>query len=112
MLRDAAFDGEHTEFYQLSQGLEVEYDQKTHSFLKFNFGGEPMDDEKVYTVGLQHFHYLNMEDSFGIKIDELKKNHKDRVVSTSCTQIIEEALLASQHQNAKGEGRLILHLNK
>jgi len=34
------------------------------------------------------------------------------VVSTSCTQIIEEALLASQHQNAKGEGRLILHLNK
>ena len=45
-------------------------------------------------------------------LDELKKNHKDRVVSTSCTQIIEEALLASQHQNAKGEGRLILHLNK
>ena len=112
MCRDEAFRGDHTEFYQLSAGLEVEYDQKTHSFKKFNFNGEPMDDEKVYTLGLQHFHYLNMDDSFGISLKELQKNHKDRVISTSCTQIIEESLLAGQHQNAKGEGRLILHLVK
>ncbi len=112
MCRDEAFRGEHTEFYQLSAGLEVEYNQKSHSFTKFNFDGEPMDDEAVYTVGLQHFHYLNLEDSFGVTLKELQKNHKDRVISTSCTQIIEESLLAGQHQNAKGEGRLVLHLNK
>ena len=112
MCRDEAFRGEHTEFYQLSAGLEVEYNQKSHSFTKFNFNGEPMDDEAVYTVGLQHFHYLNLEDSFGVTLKELQKNHKDRVISTSCTQIIEESLLAGQHQNAKGEGRLVLHLNK
>ena len=111
MLRDEALGGAHTEFYQLSKGLVVEYDQPTHSFLRFDFEGEPVDDERVYTVGLQHFHYLNMAESFDVTIDELRANHPDRVVSTSCTQIIEEALSASQHQNASGKGRLILHLS-
>ena len=110
MLRDEAFAGEHTEFYQLSRGLEVEYDQATHSFLRFNFNGEPLDDEKVYTLGLQHYHYLNLEDSFDVTLEELRKNHPDRMVSTSCTQIIEEVLTNGQHQDASGEGRLILHL--
>ncbi|MBR5641405.1 MAG: bifunctional metallophosphatase/5'-nucleotidase [Firmicutes bacterium] len=112
MLRDEAFAGEHTEFYQLSKGLVVEYDQATHSFLRFDFEGEPIDEERVFTVGLQHFHYINMKDSFDVTLEELKANHPDRVVSTSCTQIIEEALQSGTHQNATGEGRLILHLNK
>ncbi|MCR5324621.1 MAG: bifunctional metallophosphatase/5'-nucleotidase [Lachnospiraceae bacterium] len=110
MLRDGVFAGEHCEFYQLSHGLEVEYDQATHSYLKFDLDGEPVDDEKVYTLGLQHYHFLNLQDSFGISLEEIEKNHKQRMVATSCTQIIEEALLTGQHQNAKGEGRLILHL--
>ena len=109
-LRDEALAGAHTEFYQLSHGLVVEYDQATHSFVRFDFEGEPVDDERVYSVGLQHFHYTNLEDSFDLTLDELKANHADRIVSTSCTQIIEEMLLAGQHQNATGEGRLILHL--
>ncbi len=110
MLRDEAFAGEHTEFYQLSRGLEVEYDQATHSLLRFNFEGAPVDKERVFSVGLQHFHYLNMVDSFDISLAELRRNHLDRMLATSCTQIIEEVLLSGQHQNASGEGRLILHL--
>ena len=109
-LRDEALAGEHTEFYQLSHGLVVEYDQATHSFLRFDFEGEPIDDDRVFSVGLQHFHYTNLEDSFGLTHDELKANHADRVVSTSCTQVIEEVLLVGQRQNVAGEGRLILHL--
>ena len=111
MLRDEALGGAHTEFYQLSHGLVMEYEQPTHSFLRFDFEGEPVDDERVFTVGLQHFHYLNMKESFDVSLDELRANHADRVISTSCTQIIEEALSATQHQNASGKGRLILHLN-
>ena len=110
MLRDGVFAGEHCEFYQLSKGLLVEYDQATHSYLRFEFEGEPVEDDKVYTVGLQHFHFLNIEKSFDTKLEDVEKNHKSRMVATSCTQIIEEALITGQHQNAKGEGRLILHL--
>ena len=109
-LRDEVWEGAHSEFYQYSKGLEIEYDQATHSFLKFNFEGEPVKDDQVFTVGLQHFHYLNMKDSFDITVNELRKNRRDRVISTSCTQVIEEALQVGQHQNAEGKGRLILHL--
>ena len=110
MLRDEVWEGAHCEFYQLSRGLLVEYDQATHSFLRFEFEGEPVDDDKVFSLGLQHFHFLNMKDSFDITPEELRKNHSIRVISTSCTQVIEEALQAGQHQNAEGKGRLILHL--
>ena len=37
MLRDETFDGGHTEFYQLSEGLYLEYDRKTHKIDKFTF---------------------------------------------------------------------------
>ena len=111
MLRDESFkEGAHTEFYQISKGLEIEYDQASHSYLKFDFEGAPVGDEQVFTVGLQHFHFINLADSFDLKIEDLRKNRKDRIVSTSCTQIIEEALSVGQHQDAKGYGRLILHL--
>jgi 5'-nucleotidase len=110
MLRDGVFAGEHCEFFQFSKGFVVEYDQATHSILRFELDDEPIADDRVLTVGLQHFFYLNLKGCFDITLDELKKNHMPRVVSTSCTQIIEEALLLGQHQNAKGEGRLILHL--
>ncbi len=109
-LRDEVWEGAHSEFYQYSKGLEIEYDQATHSFLKFNFEGEPVKDDQVFTVGLQHFHYLNMKDYFDITVKELRTNRRDRVISTSCTQVIEEALQVGQHQNAEGKGRLILHL--
>ncbi|MCR4728667.1 MAG: bifunctional metallophosphatase/5'-nucleotidase [Lachnospiraceae bacterium] len=112
MLREEALAGNHCEFYQLSKGMFVEYDRESHSFIRFEFNEEPVDDEKIFTLGLQHFHFLNIEDSFGITLKELQENHKDRVVSTSCTQIIEESLLSTQHQNAKGEGRLIVHRKK
>ena len=109
MLRDEALAGAHTEFYQLSRGLEVEYDQKTHSFIKFNFEGEPVADDRIFTVGLQQFHYKNIEDSFDLTLDEVRENHMDRVVASSCLQIIEETLINGTHQNAKGTGRLIIH---
>ena len=110
VFRDETWAGEHTEFYQLSHGLEVEYDQKSHSFLKFNLDGAPIDESKIYSVGLQHYHYLNMADSFGLDLKELQKNHMDRVVSTSTTDIIEERLLAEQHKTAEVEGRIVVHL--
>ncbi len=110
MLRDEALAGEHTEFYQLSEGLEVEYDQKSHSFLKFNFNGEPIDDNKIYSVGLEQFHYTNTKDSFDLEVADLDKNRTSRQICTSCAGVLEELLQKGQHQDAMGKGRLIIHL--
>ena len=47
---------------------------------RFDFEGEPVDDERIFTVGLQHYHYLNSLYSFGITVEELNKNHPMRTI--------------------------------
>lgn len=111
MLRDDTFTGDHNEFYQLSEGLVVEYDQATHSYIKFEFEGQEVDDDRIFRIGLQHYHYLNMKESFDIDIEELRKNHMDREISTSCAQILEEMLTKQHHLDAPKMGRLIIHLD-
>ena len=110
MLRDEALEGAHTEFYQLSKGLEVEYDQNTHEFLKFDYEGEPIDEDRVFTVGLEEFHFRNTLDGFDLSSEDLEKNHSSREIATASAKILEEYLQKGQHQNAKGKGRLIIHL--
>ena len=112
MLRDESMAGEHTEFYQVSHGLKFEYDQKTHSLLKLDFECEPVDDERIYTIGLQDFHYKNLKDSFDLDHDEIDKNHPQREIATSCVQILEERLQKGQHQDAKIEGRMVIHMTE
>ena len=109
VLRDEALAGAHTEFYQLSKGLLVEYDQKTHEFIRFEFEGKPIEDNKLYSIGLEHYHYQNIEDSFDLKLSDVQKNHKDKVASTSSAQVIEEILIKKSHQCVQFTGRLIIH---
>ncbi|MCR5249417.1 MAG: bifunctional metallophosphatase/5'-nucleotidase [Lachnospiraceae bacterium] len=112
MLRDETLEGEHTEFYQVSRGVELEYDQKTHSIVKLCFEGQPVEDERVYTVGLQDFHYKNLKDSFDLEHEDLQKNHPQREVASSCCQVIEERLQSGQHQNARTEGRIVIRFTE
>ncbi len=112
MLRDESLQGEHTEFYQVSKGLCFEYDQVTHSFLKIEFEGAPVDDERIYTVGLQDFHYKNLKDSFDLEFEDIEKNHPQRDIASSCVQVLEESLQRGQHQNARIEGRMVIHMTE
>ena len=108
MVRDGVWAGEHCEFYQLSSGLRVTYDRATHEYTRFDFNGEPIDDNKIYKVGLQQFHFCNLEDFFNISLDEISENGKPVVISTSCRGIFDEYL--SNHQNLDREitGRLVI----
>ncbi|MCR4635752.1 MAG: bifunctional metallophosphatase/5'-nucleotidase [Butyrivibrio sp.] len=110
MLRDQAFFGDHTEFYQFSSGLSVEYDMKTHSLIKIDFNGEPVRDDRIYSVGLQDYHLRNLKDSFDLEIEEIDRNQKHRAVATSSAQILEEMLTLGQNKDARIEGRIVLHL--
>lgn len=112
MLRDEVWEGVHCEFYQLSEGMKAVYDQATHSFTEFSLNGEPIEDDRLYTIGLQNFHYMNMGDIFDINTAEVEANRKSRVVSSSCIEILEEYMNAHPHIDRKGEGRLILNLLK
>ena len=110
MLRDEAFDGEHTEFYQLSEGLYVEYNRKTHTIDKFTFEGKAIKDDDIFKLGLQKYHYTNIEGGFNIKLSELEKNGPIRIVATSCRDVLEEYLSSNQHLdiNIESNPRLVI----
>ena len=106
MLRDEVWAGAHCEFYQFSDGFRVVYDRGTHAFSEFSLNGEPMEDDALYTVGLQDFTYNNTDIAFGVTPDEISKNGGTRIVATSCRDVLDEYL--SEHQNLTKEldGRL------
>ena len=106
MLRDGVWRGEHCEFYQFSDGFRVTYSVKTHAFTEFSLHGETVADEKLYTVGLQNFHFLNVKYGFNISIEELEVNGKARMVATSDRDILDEYFSAHQHLGHPVDGRL------
>ncbi len=106
MCRDEVWRGAHCEFYQLSEGLRITYNRQTHDFERFDFNGEPMDDEKIYSVALAYYHYMNFSDFFDIPFDEITANGAPRVLSTSCMEILDEYLSVNPHLYREVEGRL------
>ncbi|MBR6801966.1 MAG: bifunctional metallophosphatase/5'-nucleotidase [Eubacteriaceae bacterium] len=108
MVRDEVWEGAHCEFYQFSEGLRVVYDRSTHEYEEFTFEGMDVTEERLYRVGLQNFHFKNIEEFFNIPLSEIEKNGKARIVSTSCRDVIEEYL--SEHRNLDREisGRLVV----
>ena len=108
MLRDEALEGGHTEFYQFSRGVRVVYDRSTHSLKKFNFRNVPIEDNHIYRIGMQQYHYKNLKDFLSISHEEIHKNGKPRMVATSCLEILEEYLSAHQNLDRRISGRLII----
>jgi len=97
--RDETWEGEHTEFYQLSEGFHIVYSRKLHDFVDFLFNDAPLDEEGIYTCGFQTYHFMNMEKFFGISIAEAECLGKNKVVSSSINQVLEEYF--TSHQNMK-----------
>ena len=72
------------------------------------FENQPIDDKRLYKVGLQRFHMQNMEDNLAITPDEVSANRKPRIVATSCRDILDEYLSTHQHLDRQIDGRLTL----
>jgi len=108
MLRDEVWEGSHCEFYQLSAGMRVVWDCNTHHFLDFSFRGLPVEDGKIYTIGLQHYHYSGFEEFFNIPLEEVTKNGKPKVISTSTRTVLDEYLSVHQNLDRKVSGRLVI----
>ena len=110
MLRDETLCGAHGEFFQVSSGLKIEYDQASHDFESFAFNGRDVDDGRFYAVGLQHYFLENAKRCYDLSVEDLKENRPIRTVVTSCTDIIEEYLLSGEYTDVSDESRITLHL--
>ena len=108
MLRDEVWEGSHCEFYQFSAGMRVVYDRTTHTFLEFSFRGLPVEENKIYTIGLQHYHFSNFEEFFSVALDEVIKNGKPKVIATSTRTVLDEYLSVHQNLDRKISGRLVI----
>ena len=106
MLRDEVWDGTHCEFFQFSEGVRVIYDKKSHILREFSLYGEPIDDTKIYKIGLQYYFYLNMKDFFSVSHEEIEPNGKPRRAATSCREVLDEYLSCHQGLDHQIDGRL------
>ena len=89
-------------------GMRVVYDRANHEFNEFSLHNEPIEDEKIYKIGLQYFFYLNMKEIFSISHEEIAQNGKTRRVTTSCREVLDEYLSCHQNPNYDISGRLII----
>ena len=108
VFRDEVWRGAHTEFYQLSADFCVVYDRSTHEYREFTYRGEPLADDRLLTVGLQMFHYNNMDISFNLTEAEAEAVQKPRMISTSCREVIDEYLTTHHNLDSRPEDRLVI----
>ena len=106
MLRDEVWDGSHCEFFQFSKGVRVVYNKKDHAFQEFSLHGMPIEEEKIYKIGLQYYFYLNLQEFFSVSHEEVAKNGKPRRIATSCREVLDEYLSCHQNLDHHLGGRL------
>lgn len=105
MLRDEAFLGT-TEFYQLSGAVRLVYSRARRELEQCLFNAQPLADGKVLSVGIQSFHFKNIEHFLDLPLEEAESIQKARSISTSCTDILEEYLSSSNRLDSAVEGRI------
>ena len=106
MLRDEVWDGSHCEFFQFSEGMRVVYNRENHTLKEFSLHAEPIEDMKIYKIGLQYYFYLNLKDFFAISHEEVAQNGKPRKIATSCREVLDEYLSCHQNLDYSISGRL------
>lgn len=89
MLREESFAG-HTEFYQIPAALRLRYSRSNHDFESLNYKGEEITDERIFTVGMQDFHFQNITSFFDVTREEIARLQKSRTIATSCQDVILE----------------------
>ena len=111
MLREEAYAG-HTEFYQLPSTLRLRYDRRKGDFDYFTYCGrevgKEIGDDALFTVGLQNYHFKNIESFFNISYDTICKLQKPRSVATSCQDILMEYFREHEMLDAAVDGRMTI----
>jgi len=105
ILRDDVFLGT-TEFYQLSQGLKLAYSRSNREIISLTYRGIEIADDDIFTIGLQNYHYCNLESFFGVSFEHVKTFGTPKMIATSCLDILEEYLSTHKAIRQDVEGRL------
>ena len=64
------------ECYQVNGRIEAAYNDATHKLNSLTFSGQPIVDDKFYTIGLIGYHIINSQPYFGVTQKELLADGK------------------------------------
>ena len=70
--------------------------------------GKPVENDQRISLGLQNFHFANMEAFMNVSRDEVEENGRIKVVTTNCFDTLNERLSQMELVTVSEEPRLIL----
>jgi 5'-nucleotidase len=106
IMRPENRDGE-GECYQVNQRVQAVYSDADRRLESLGVRGEPVQDDRKYTVCVSSYHEKNAAAFLGVSADEMRAMGPNKVVSTSLRDVLEEYLRNHQNLNAQVEGRLV-----
>jgi 5'-nucleotidase/UDP-sugar diphosphatase len=95
------------ECFQVNKAISAVYDNATQSLESLLIDEKPVIDDAPYTVCIQGYHFSNSDANLSISKEELLATGKNKVVTTSAKQVIEEYLRINQNASSPVSGRLI-----
>ena len=71
--------------------------------------GKEVQDDDVYRVAMQGFHFLSMKDFLGISIEEIEENGQPIEMAIKAQNVLKEYLSNHDYIKSDGERRLLIH---
>jgi len=99
----------HAIFYQFSGGVYCEYDRATQDIVSLKINGKEVQDSDLYTMILQKYYFLSMEDCLGLTVEEVERNGKPTVAASNASTVLEEYFAAHPLVELGETPRLVIH---
>ena len=106
VFRPEAMDDDHAEFYQYSRGLKMVVSLSA-GLTELTWEDQPIEDDRLFRVGLQGYHYKNLEDVLCITEEEVQANAPVKVLATSALDVLDELLSSMELVTAPEDPRWI-----
>lgn len=94
------------ECYQVNAGVRAAYGEGARELESLWVDHQPVQLDRLYTVGLQGYHASNCQAYLDVTMEELRRHGRPRVVATCVQDMLLEYLREHQNLRAKVEGRL------
>ena len=107
-MREEAFKGDHTEFFQISEGVEIIWSREKQEFLRFDYLGEPLEENLKYSIAFHGYHRNNFDTSFGLHYSEVLENGREFVVASDSQDVLVEYFTDNKPEVCGIEGRLTI----
>jgi 5'-nucleotidase/UDP-sugar diphosphatase len=106
IMRPENRDGE-GECYQINKGTAAVYSDTKKKLMSLQVANTDVEDDKMYKICLQNYHFLNSVSYLGVSGQELLASGKKKLISTSAQQVLEEWFRNHQNEKRDLENRLV-----